>query len=123
MTNRSTSLRLLLPGLLCLVWTACASQGANPLDDSNWREGRVTRVAPGSELKNLAVRECVAPLDPEVIARSRFAVVRYWGGRWQNFRTVRLPTGSTIKADDAVRINVVDCSAPLVPTTGDSPRG
>jgi len=106
---------LLFSALLCFVCSGCSTVNSATADEGVWRDGRVERIAFGRDLENIAVRECVVPLPREDIQDRRFAVVHYHQGRWSKYRTVAIPSTSTIKIQDEVRINIADCSAPLLP--------
>ena len=102
--------------LVCIVLAlcACAQPGANkPSDIAGWRKGWVSRVADGKDLKNIAVRECVAPLPADEILRRRFAVVAYGEGRVQRHRTVTIPDNLVVAQGDKVWINIGDCALPI----------
>ncbi len=92
--------------------TGCASGpgGVAP----GWRTGWVNSIAEGKDLiKNTKGSECVAALSPEQIERRRFAVVRYHQGRKSRPRTVLMPDSSYLRIGDKVRINIIDCTAPI----------
>lgn len=79
-----------------------------------WRTGWVNHIVEEKDLvKNTKGSECVVGLSPEQIARSRFAVVRYNQGRKSRPRTVLMPDSSDLRVGDKVRINIIDCSAPI----------
>src|SRR4051812_39605830 len=106
--------------LICFSGTACSTIKSANANEYGWKTGRVERIALGHDLKDIAIRECVAPFPLEVINESHFAVVHYRQGRWSKYRTVAIPENSTIRAQDEVRINIADCSAPVLPIDNDS---
>lgn len=94
--------------------TGCATApDGSATETAGWKTGWVNKITEGKDLKNIQERECVAALPSDQIARSRFAVVWYPKGRGRQPRTVPIPDSSDLKVGDAVRINVLDCAAPI----------
>ena len=105
----------LIFGSIGVIVVGCTTLKDTPKD--SWHFGYIERIALGTE-KGIDKRECVAKLEPELVAQSRFAVVRYSSGRWRKYRTVFLPANSKLKAGDQVRMNLLDCASPLMPHDG-----
>jgi hypothetical protein len=91
-----------------LVATACSTTGTAP-GGSEWKAGYIRRVVPGSQIKDVEVRPCVASLPSEQIASTQFLVVTYAKGRGWQYRTVRMPTDFAPEPGQRVWLNPRAC--------------
>jgi hypothetical protein len=98
----------ILPVLLLLA--ACTSA---QILSGGARQGVVTKIKSGAQLKNPEQRECVAALPRDDAMRKTWVVVEYSRGRGMGHKTVLLPSGETFAVGDAVLVDLSDCDVPL----------
>ena len=101
--------------LFAIVASGCVSQETRPPSpDAVWRRARVERVLVGAKLPNMLGLECASRFDSLQSTPDRLIVVRYFGSagaRWRQARVVRNPENLSLRVDDIVEINVLDCAA------------
>ena len=102
---------------VAVLWTlalgGCVAFDAHSGDHAAaWHAAQVVRIGQAGELAASADTDCGAEGGPS----ARYAVVRYRNGgvHTRSLGTGRLPAGTELKVGDAVYVNVLDCSAPLM---------
>jgi len=108
---------------MTLVWRAsvlwafalggCAAFDVHSFDPAaGWHAAQVVSLGRAADLSRSADRDCGAAGD----ASARYAVVRFRNGgvHSRSLGTTRLPAGAALAVGDAVYVNVLDCSAPLM---------
>lgn len=106
-------IRLLVATFASFSLAACAStlyEGRLAWGDG-WRQARVTAIGEGANFKNKVAKNCTLPLPSD----QRYVTVRLGLSGRGLWRTVPIPTESSWGEGDRVYINVLDCSASLVP--------
>jgi hypothetical protein len=91
----------------------CAAFDAHSFDPAaSWHAAQVVSVGRADDLSSSADRDCGAAGDTS----ARYAVVRYRSGgvHSRSLGTARLPADTELKVGDAVYVNILDCTAPLM---------
>jgi hypothetical protein len=99
--------------LWAFVLGGCTAFDAHSFDPAaGWHAAQVVSVGRAGDLSGSADRDCGTAGD----APARYAVVRFRNGgvHSRSLGTSRLPAGTELKVGDAVYVNILDCSAPLM---------
>jgi hypothetical protein len=85
--------------------------------EQGWRPATVVSVGPASAVNHPVLDACQRAISEQQGDDRKYATVTYrWTGRTLH-RAVPLSAGTTVKAGDAVYLNVLVCPAPLVVRT------
>lgn len=113
--NPPVRLRIFIATPLAILCAACAAplyQGHYPWIEG-WREARVIEASVTGPA-DVPV-DCRKQLPPEVVASRQFSLVRYVHGRGFRSRVALVPEGASIRSDDRVYVDALDCAREIVP--------
>ena len=107
--------RLLLLASVVLFLAGCAGLVQERKEfRTGWRDATVKQLASGDQLAEpWRQSECVGQLSPAELTQTRVAVLTYRGVRIPKTRVIRVEPAAPWHPGDLVRVNVLDCQAPV----------
>lgn len=102
-----------------LLLTGCASTVYEGKYDwsEGWRKAEVMAVQTAPEMERPRFFTCVRQANPEQLATTRFAVVKYRQLSRNQRQAVPLQPGESAAVGESVYVKAGDCQAPLVHQT------